>query len=128
MVALARLRKGQFGATRDIAQQADVPYSYLGKLLQTLTHSGLVKSQKGIGGGVCLARGAKDITLLDVLEPIDEISQQSDCLLGHKVCNDKAPCAVHDEWKQIRRSSLRMLRHTTVADLLERKELVYRLP
>ena len=128
MAALARLPEGEYGATRDIARQADVPYSYLGKLLQTLAQAGLVRSQKGIGGGFCLARNAKRITLLDVLEPIDAISGQGDCLLGHTICNDKAPCALHDEWKRIRQASLRMLRRSTVADLAERNELVYRLP
>jgi DNA-binding IscR family transcriptional regulator len=54
MVARARLPAGTYAW---VAQEIGAPQNYLGKLLQTLAHEGLVQSQKGLGGGFCLARG-----------------------------------------------------------------------
>ncbi len=60
MAAFARLPEGAHGITREIAQQADVPASYLSKILQTLSRAGLVRSQKGLGGGFSLAQARRD--------------------------------------------------------------------
>jgi Rrf2 family protein len=57
MVALARLPEGTYAGAAWVAQEIGAPQNYLGQLLQTLAHEGLVQSQKGLGGGFCLARG-----------------------------------------------------------------------
>jgi Rrf2 family protein len=45
--------------TADIAKAARVPGSYLAKIMQDLRRAGLVNSQRGVGGGVSLAKPAK---------------------------------------------------------------------
>jgi Rrf2 family protein len=123
MVALARLPDGAHAGAGRIAQEIGAPPNYLAKLLQSLTREGLVHSQKGLGGGFCLARPARKISLLDVVEPIEHISRWSGCVLGHAECSDRAPCAVHDRWKAIRDAYLKMLSRTTLAELVARGEV-----
>ena len=42
--------------TEEIAVATKVKQPYPAKILQSLVHAGIVRSQRGIGGGVCLAR------------------------------------------------------------------------
>ena len=120
MVALARLPEGAYAGAASIAQDIGAPQNYLGKLLRNLADEGLVESQKGLGGGFRLARDARNVTLLDVVEPIDHISRWSGCILGLSACSDAAPCAMHERWKEVRTAYVQMLRQTTLAELVAR--------
>lgn len=117
MVALAKLRDGAYAGAANIAREIGAPQNYLGKLLQTLAREGLVESQKGLGGGFRLARDARDICLLDVVEPLEHVSRWSGCILGRPECSDVNPCAIHDRWKRVRDAYLSMLRRATIAEL-----------
>ena len=122
MVALARLPAGTYGGAARIARDIGAPQNYLGKLLQALAREGLVQSQKGLGGGFCLARGPEKISLLDVVEPFEHISRWSGCILGWQECSDSAPCAIHERWKTVRGAYLKMLAQTTLAELVAKGE------
>ncbi len=122
MVALAKLPDGVYAGAARVAQDIGAPQNYLGKLLKTLAGEGLVESQKGLGGGFRLARDARDICLLDVVEPIEHVSRWSGCILGRSECSEADPCAMHERWKAVRDAYLRMLRRTTLAELVARGE------
>ena len=76
----------------------------------------------GSPSGPSPARAPGAITLLDVLEPIEHVSRWSGCILGRSECSEDKPCALHDRWKAVRDAYLRMLRRTTVAELLAKGE------
>jgi Rrf2 family protein len=122
LVALAKLPEGMYAGAARIAQEIAAPQNYLGKLLKALAEEGLVESQKGLGGGFRLARDPKQISLLDVFEPIEHVSRWSGCILGRPECSEVDPCAIHERWKAVRDAYLRMLRRTTVAELVAKGE------
>jgi Rrf2 family protein len=122
LATLAKLPAGSYAGAARIAQEIGAPQNYLGKLLQALIAEGLVESQKGLGGGFRLARSPKEITLLDIVEPIDHVSRWSGCILGWPECSEVSPCAIHDRWKAVRTAYLQMLQRTTLADLVARGE------
>jgi Rrf2 family protein len=123
MVALAKIDDGGYAGAARIAQEIGAPQNYLGKLLQTLAGEGLVESQKGLGGGFRLVRRPKDISLLDIVEPIEHISRWSGCILGWPECSELDPCAIHNRWKTARNSYLQMLKRTTIAELVAKGDL-----
>ena len=118
LVVLAGMPPGTYLGAGAIAKEADAPQNYLGKLLQTLAREGLVVSQKGLGGGFRLARDIRSISLFDVVNPIDQLSRWSGCFLGQPKCNSEAPCSVHFSWGPLREAYLRLLKETTLADLV----------
>jgi Rrf2 family protein len=124
MVLLARLPAGACAGAVGIAQEIGAPPNYLSKLLRGLARAGLVRSQKGLGGGFRLVRDPGRISLLDVVEPIERVSRWSGCLLGHRDCSYEVPCAIHRRWTQVRTTYLRLLTQTTLADLLAKGELL----
>jgi Rrf2 family protein len=117
LVVLARLPAGEYAGAAHIARAIDAPSNYLAKLLQNLTHEGLVRSQKGLGGGFCLARAADRISLFDVVDPIERFDRWSGCVVGRPTCSDDQPCAVHNRWKKVRTAYMALLQRTTIADL-----------
>jgi Rrf2 family protein len=122
MVALAKLPEGTYAGAARIAQEISAPQNYLGKLLKSLSEHGLVESQKGLGGGFRLLRDPKEISLFDVIEPIEHISRWAGCILGRPECSEVDPCAIHDRWKAVREAYLRMLRRTTLAEMVAKGE------
>jgi Rrf2 family protein len=123
MVALARLPEGTYAGAARIAQETGAPQNYLGKLLKALAEEGLVESQKGLGGGFRLRRSPRDISLRDVVEPIEHISRWSGCILGRPECSEADPCAIHNRWKVVRNAYLQMLERTTLAELAAKERL-----
>jgi Rrf2 family protein len=127
MVVLGRLPAGEHVGANRVAGEIQAPPNYLGKLLQTLAREGVVFSQKGIGGGFRLARPAKDISLLEIIEPIEHIGRWSGCIIGRSECSDEHPCVVHERWKKVRTSYMSLLQGTTVADLVRSGEGILQL-
>lgn len=118
VVALAE-RPGEFQGAAHIAEQIGAPQNYLGKLLQGLVQEGIVVSQKGMGGGFCLARKPSEITLYDVVNPVDHIARWEGCFMGRPACDANNPCAVHHEWAAVRNAYLKMLKGSTLADVVD---------
>jgi len=119
-VALAQVSNGTFVGAAQLAAQIEAPPNYLGKLLQTLAGAGLLESQKGMGGGFRLARPPHEVSLYDIVEPIDRVSRWSGCFLGGASCGNGDPCPVHARWGPVRDAYLQFLRETTVAQLRDR--------
>jgi Rrf2 family protein len=58
-------------AAAKLAEYHDVPSAYMAKHLQALARAGVLETVKGARGGYRLARPAREITVLDVVEAID---------------------------------------------------------
>jgi len=118
LASLAARPRGEFVGASLLARETDAPANYLGKLLQVMARQGLVESRKGLGGGFRLARAPREISLLEVAEPIDHLSRWHGCVLGRPACSDDAPCAVHSDWAALRDAYLSLLERTTIADIV----------
>jgi Rrf2 family protein len=68
---LATLEGNAQVVSQDIAQICGTPAKFLLKVLKLLATAGLLYSLKGPGGGYRLARPAKSVTLLEVVEAVD---------------------------------------------------------
>lgn len=104
---------------RDIAEIAELPQHFLGKVLQDLARAGVLKSWKGPGGGFSLARPAKDITLYDIAEALGETTELNRCAVGFAECSDARPCTLHEQWKSVRQHLKDYLQRTTLQQLAQ---------
>ena len=92
-------------SVRDLADLQGVPAEYLAKLFTKLSKAGLVVATEGARGGFALARPAKDISFLDVVQAIDGEKQLFACREIRDRCavfNSAAPawattgvCSIH---------------------------------
>ena len=70
--------------TEQISDATRVKPAYLSKVLQALSRAGVVKSQRGVGGGITLAKPAADLSILEVVNAVDPIQRIKTCPLGLK--------------------------------------------
>jgi Rrf2 family protein len=115
---LAALPEGAFMGSAAVARRIGAREQYLGRLFQTLKSDGLVTSQKGLGGGVRLAKDATQITLFDIVDPLENVGRFEGCILGRHECSNEHPCPLHDRWKGLRDDYLELLKTTTLADVV----------
>ena len=102
---------------KDIAEGTDIPSAYLAKIVNSLARKGLLVTQRGIGGGVLLARKPTDITLFDLAKALDDPSILTTCMLGTAECSDERSCPAHKFWSDCRSRYIEYLRKMTVADI-----------
>ena len=101
----------------DIAERTRVPAAYLSKVLQGLRVKGIVRLQRGIGGGVRLACAPEELTILDVVNAVDPIQRIDSCPLDLKTHGTHL-CALHRRMDNAIRSMEDAFRETTLAELL----------
>jgi Rrf2 family protein len=99
---------------REIAKELSLPPQFLTKILGVLAREGLLESQRGRTGGFRLARSAKKIRLLEIVDPFDRLSSKEPCVLGQSVCDSSEPCPLHDAWRTIREEFRDLFRRTTL--------------
>jgi Rrf2 family transcriptional regulator, nitric oxide-sensitive transcriptional repressor len=73
---------GQSSTTEEVAEHTQVPGAYLAKILQGLSRAGLVRSQRGVGGGVSLAKSPEVLTVLDIINAVEPFRRLSTEALG----------------------------------------------
>lgn len=71
MATAARARCGARLSATTLARDAGIPLPTAQKLLQRLTHAGLLTSTRGAAGGFRLTRPAAAISLADIVEAVD---------------------------------------------------------
>ena len=116
MVALAS-RPDEPMVTRDLADATKVPAGYLSKVLQSLGRAGLVRSNRGLGGGFFLAQPPDEITLYTVVQAVDPIQRIRSCPLGLQAHGVKL-CPLHRRLDNAMRMVEEAFRDTTLAEIL----------
>lgn len=101
---------------KEISKGIDAPEHFLAKILQELSRKGIVQSIKGPNGGFYLDDSAKKNNLADIVKSVDGDNLFTGCGLGLKICSEKNPCPLHDEFKIIRKKIYNMLESTTVGE------------
>jgi len=117
VIYLALKPGGEMTSIKELARKLDIPYHFLGKILQDLTYKGLLSSQKGPQGGFRLAMPAKDITLFHIIEAVDGVAFTNSCVLGFPECSGQNPCAVHEKWAGVRENIYSMLVNKNIAQV-----------
>ncbi len=103
--------------TLQIAGVTQVPAAYLSKVLQNLTKAGIVKSRRGVGGGVSLAQEPKDLTILDVVNAVEPIQRIKTCPLDLKSHGTNL-CPLHRRIDNALAQVETAFRTTTLAEVL----------
>lgn len=110
---------GQPWTAQTIAAATNIPAGYLGKVLQLLGRSGLVRAQPGPGGGFLLSRAPRQIDVLAVVHATDPLTRNR----HGAATNDDAPplrglSALQARLNRAVDAIEEMLRTCTLADLL----------
>ena len=101
-----------------VSKAYDIPLEYLLKIMQQLVRINILRSKRGPGGGFCLARPMKEISMLEVIEAISgPIAGTLELALQAK----NAPFSVNMEkvCTQATDKATQILNKTSIADMLK---------
>lgn len=119
MLYLAKMEPNIRAATSQIADEQQIPPSFLAKIISQLSIAGLINTSRGARGGVTLARGAEDITLLDVVEAIDGPISLNVCSHSAGVCPFGEDCPIQPIWSDAQIELVNRLKSTNFAKLVK---------
>jgi FeS assembly SUF system regulator len=102
MSAAARHCGGQRVSAAQLAEETGLPVPTVQKLVSTLTAAGLLRSVRGAGGGLQLARPAAAITLADIVEAVEGPIALTSCLgAARHECALEDCCTVRPHWRVV---------------------------
>lgn len=95
---------------KEIAKEIEAPEAFMAKVLQKLVREKILQSSTGPKGGFYIEpEKIEDIKLIQIVKAIDGDQIFVGCALGLPKCDEKHPCPVHDNFKEIRDSLNDML-------------------
>ncbi|HEY2857665.1 MAG TPA: Rrf2 family transcriptional regulator [Terracidiphilus sp.] len=117
MIHLAGKPKGKRLSLPELAAATATPESFLSKVLQALTHDGLLVSQRGQMGGFELSARGHASSVRDVVEAVDGPIHLNVCLTSGKSCSRQAWCPAHPVWARAQEAMLEVLESALIAHL-----------
>jgi Rrf2 family protein len=117
MIHLATLPPESRTNRAALAAACDVPEPFVGKILQTLTRSGLIASHRGVHGGFALTQRPDVISLLSVIEAVEGPTQLNTCMRPGDSCGRKSWCPAHTVWVEAQHAMTAVLRRATLTSL-----------
>ena len=101
-----------------IAAEQDLPANFLESILNDLRRMDLVVSRRGPDGGYLLSRPAAEITLADVIRPLDGPLTEVRGLRPETARYEGAAEGLRTVWVAVRASLRSVLEETTIADIV----------
>ena len=102
MSAAARHCGGARVSAAQLAVETGLPAPTVQKLVSRLTAAGLLRSVRGAGGGLQLARPAAAISLADIVEAVEGPIALATCLeQGRHDCALEPCCSVRPHWPAV---------------------------
>jgi Rrf2 family protein len=123
IIYLAGLPGGKVVSLQDISATLHLPREFLAKILKVLTDKGLVRSTRGAHGGYQLARPARDISFLEVIEAVEGPVQLNVCLDHKDRCDVSSGCTMYQVWKIGQDRMLEVYRRTSLSELASEPQL-----
>src|SRR3990170_683367 len=118
---LARQPLNKISFVNEISEDYHIPRSFLAKILQKLVKAKIVRSYRGVKGGFSLAKQAKDISLMEVLEAIEGKLSVNICLTDKKKCGFSKRCPITSVWVAVQSKIADVLKKTNFEDLAKLK-------
>ena len=105
-----------------ISKSENISLKFLESILLTLRKNGFLGSKKGKGGGYYLLLEPKDIKMTEIMRVLEGPIAMVPCVSLNFYekcddCPDENLCAIHSLMAEVRDSTLKIFRNTTLADL-----------
>ncbi|NJM50004.1 MAG: SUF system Fe-S cluster assembly regulator [Sphingomonadales bacterium] len=99
MSAAARHCGSARSSASELAEETGIALPTTQKLVSILSKAGLLRSTRGSGGGIQLARPAAAISLADIIEAVEGPIAMTACIDGNKhECAIENLCNVQPHW------------------------------
>ncbi|MDD3797686.1 MAG: SUF system Fe-S cluster assembly regulator [Novosphingobium sp.] len=122
MSAAARHCGGARVSAAQLAEETGLPAPTVQKLVSRLTAAGLLRSIRGVGGGLQLARPAAAISLADIVEAVEGPIALTSCVeQGRHDCALQENCTVRPHWPEVNDALRGVLAQVPLAQIATRE-------
>jgi len=106
----------------NVATLFGISINHVAKVVQHLARCGYVRSIRGIGGGIELARPADQIVIGDVISAFEGNLQLLECVSLDNVCGIQQFCKLKGVLAEAERLQMEYLNSVTLADVIPRRQ------
>ncbi len=99
----------------ELAVELDTSPGFLSQAMTPVVNRGWVRSEPGRLGGYTAVTPLEELSVLDVVEPVEGQTDVTRCVLEDRSCAGGGRCALHDAWVQARGQLLRDLAETPLS-------------
>lgn len=111
--------QGVLQSANELSERSGIPVPTVSKILGALSRADILNSQRGLGGGFCLARAPETITVADIVEAIDGPVSLTACADGEDInCTLIDECTMQPHWHKINSAVRDALAAVTLAEIL----------
>lgn len=119
MLIFLGLQRAERSTIAEIADHYGISENHVMKLAQALARMGYVETQRGRGGGLCLARPAQSIGLGDLVRRTESDFDLVECFSTGGVCPISEACVLRQVLSDALAAFMAVLDRYTLADLLK---------
>lgn len=105
----------------DISERQLISLSYLEQLFSKLRKNEIVNSTRGPGGGYRLTNPADKVSIVDIINAVDESYTAKACTESAHCHGAAARCLTHDLWDELSIKIHNFLDEISLADLMSQK-------
>ncbi len=124
MLALAENVNNKPIFLKDIASSEEISEKYLSQIIIPIKAKGLVTTYRGAHGGYLLSRPASEISLREIIEPLEGDLSLVDCVSNPGVCDRANACATREVWDEMSSLLLNFLDTITLDDLMKKADKI----
>lgn len=118
--------QGERATAAEVAEFFGISATHVAKVVNQLARFGLVRSIRGAGGGIELARAAEDITIGEVVRTFEGNLHLLECVGTPDVCAIQRFCRLLGVLAEAERRQMEYLDSVTLADVLPTRRQVRR--
>ena len=108
----------------EVAQQTHIPEPFLRKIFASLARAGIVKSQRGLTGGIKLLKDLEEVSILDIVEAVEGEFAIYKCLTDPSICRKSGHCHTQIMWQGIQDSLIDTLKNINLASLYDEEDVM----
>ena len=110
--------KNGFISSKGIADNENIPFPFLRRILQRLIKEGIVESKEGLGGGVKLNVRPGAVSISDLIKIFQGDIKISQCMFRNRLCENRSKCVLRRRLLKIEEKLAREFEKITVGGLL----------
>ena len=116
----AAYRNGEsYVSIADVAEQENIPYSFARSIQHELVKAGLLRTIRGVHGGLVLNCDPDEVTVYDVLTSVSGGLSVAECTSCDYACAHKKSCAFNAVWRAADALIEDLYSSITLTDLFE---------
>lgn len=111
-------RDGKTATIQQISEEESIPKQFLAHIVRNLRKAGIVKSIRGVNGGIKLSANTENIFVLDIIIAIEGPLAIYSCMNNDFSCERKATCPLCGVWAKTQKQIINTLGSFNIAELL----------